>query len=60
MDVSSAIPTFVNMFVILILSKEYLKLLKDYKARHFNIGQVDPDFDLFFEDKLKKKKGKLA
>ena len=53
-DVSSAIPTFVNMFVILVLAGDYLKLLKDYKARHFNVGKVDPDFDLFFEDKLRK------
>ena len=53
-DVSSAIPTFVNMFVILVLSGDYLKLLKDYKARHFHVGKVDPDFDLFFEDKLNK------
>jgi len=53
-DVSSAIPTFVNMFVILVLSGDYFKLLRDYKARNFHLGTVDPNFDLFYEDKLRK------
>lgn len=53
-DVSSAIPTFINVFVVLMLSGDYFKLLKDYKARNFGIGKLDPHFALFYEDKLKK------
>ena len=30
------------------------KLLKDYKARYMGIGEVDPDMDLFYEDKQTK------
>ncbi len=39
-DITSAIPTFVNVAVILILSNQYFKLLKDYKARNFGQGTV--------------------
>ena len=48
-DITSAIPTFVNVAVILILSGKYLKLLKDYKARYMGIGSVDPDAQIFYE-----------
>lgn len=54
-DFTSAVPTFVNVFAILILSKEFIKLLNDYKARHLGIGEVDPNFAVFYEDKKKKK-----
>ena len=37
-DITSAIPTFVNVAVILILSNQYFKLLKDYKARNIDIS----------------------
>ena len=50
-DITSGIPTFVNVAVILILSGQYLKLLKDYKARYMHIGQVDPNMAIFYEDK---------
>lgn len=50
-DITSGIPTFVNVAVILILSGQYFKLLKDYKARYMNIGQVDPNMAIFYEDK---------
>lgn len=52
-DITSAIPTFINVIVILILSPTYFKLLKDYKARYLNVGKVDPDFKLFYEDREK-------
>lgn len=51
-DISSAIPTFINVFVVLFLSKEFFRLLKDYKARYLGIGDVDPNSYLFFEDKV--------
>lgn len=50
MDITSAIPTFVNVFVILLLSGQYFKLLKDYKARYMGIDQVDPKTKLFYEE----------
>ncbi len=53
-DFSSAIPTFINVFVILVLSPVFFSLLKDYKARYLGIGEVDPDFAVFYEDKKKK------
>ena len=52
-DITSAIPTFVNVAVILILSNQYFKLLKDYKARNFGQGTVDKNACLFYEEKTK-------
>ena len=49
-DITSAIPTFVNVFVILLLSGEYFTLLRDYKARYMGIGQVDESTRLFYEE----------
>ncbi|MEI4769374.1 sodium:alanine symporter family protein [Psychrobacillus sp. FJAT-51614] len=53
-DITTAIPTFVNLVVILFLSKKFFELLQDYKARYLNIGVVDPNFSVFYEDKVKK------
>lgn len=50
-DITSGIPTFINVAVILILSGQYFKLLKDYKARYMHIGEVLPDAVIFYEDK---------
>lgn len=52
-DITSAIPTFVNVFVLLMLSNDYFRLLKDYKARYMGVGEVDPDMALFYEDTQK-------
>ena len=49
-DITSAIPTFINVAVILILSGDYFRLLRDYKARYMNIGSVDENAVLFYED----------
>ena len=49
-DITSAIPTFVNVFVVLLLSGQYFKLLKDYKARYMGVGKVDSNTKLFYED----------
>ena len=53
-DITTAIPTFINLVVIMILSKKFFELLRDYKARHLNIGTIDPNFNVFYEDKIKK------
>ncbi len=57
-DFSSVIPTFINVAVVLVLYKTFVDLMKDYKARYLGIGTVDPDFPIFYEDKLRKE-GKL-
>ena len=49
-DITSAIPTFINVAVILILSNQYFALLKDYKARYLGIGQTQKNARLFYED----------
>ncbi|MGG5461429.1 alanine/glycine:cation symporter family protein [Clostridium sp. B9] len=50
-DITSGIPTFVNVAVILILSKQYFVLLKDYKARYLGKGTVDKSVKIFYEEK---------
>ena len=49
-DITSAIPTFINVAVILILSNQYFALLKDYKARYLGIGHTEKNVRLFYED----------
>lgn len=49
-DITSAIPTFINVAVILLLSSQYFALLKDYKARYLGIGKAAPGARLFYED----------
>lgn len=55
-DITSAIPTFINVAVILILSNQYFKLLKDYKARYLGVGVLDKNMPLFYEDAVARKK----
>lgn len=49
-DITSAIPTFINVAVILLLSRQYFRLLKDYKARYLGKGEADRNAKLFYED----------
>lgn len=49
-DITSGIPTFINVAVVLALSKQYFVLLKDYKARYLGVGKVDDSVKLFYED----------
>lgn len=53
-DLATGIPTFINVAVVLALMPKFLSLLKDYKARYLGKGKVDPEFAVFYEDKLKK------
>ncbi|WP_092094599.1 alanine/glycine:cation symporter family protein [Bhargavaea beijingensis] len=52
-DITTAIPTFVNLVVLLFLSKRFFELLRDYKARELGVGIPDPDFRVFYEDRKK-------
>lgn len=53
-DFTSAIPTFVNIITILILSPVFIKLVKDYKGRHMGEGEYDKNFKVFYEESTKK------
>ena len=50
-DFTSLVPTFVNVFTLLIIGKKFIELLNDYKARYLGVGKVDPNFKLFYEEK---------
>ncbi|WZL73052.1 sodium:alanine symporter family protein [Clostridiaceae bacterium 35-E11] len=58
-DISSAVPTFVNIFAVLLLSNKFFELLKDYKARYLGIGKVDINFKRFYEDAVNEKEEKV-
>ena len=49
--IMTAVPTFINIFFLLILSHQFKKLLLDYKARYLKIGHVDEEVRLFYEEK---------
>lgn len=49
-DISSGIPTFANLLALLLLSGKFVSLLKDFKARHMGIGNVDPQFKVFYNE----------
>ncbi|MFA7502185.1 MAG: hypothetical protein WCY55_03880, partial [Anaerovoracaceae bacterium] len=52
-DLGTGVPTFANLIAMIFLMGKFLELLKDYKARHMGIGEVDPDFAIWYEDKKK-------
>lgn len=49
-DVPIGVPIFINLFAILLLTPKFLSLLRDYRARYMNIGEVDPNFKVFYEE----------
>jgi AGCS family alanine or glycine:cation symporter len=51
-DVVTGIPTFANLLAVAFLSTRFFALLRDYKARNMNIGVIDPNTYLFYEDKI--------
>lgn len=51
-DFFMAVPTTLNIICVVALSGIYFKLMKDYKARYLGIGEIDPDFKVFYEDKV--------
>ena len=59
-DIATGVPTFANLIAIFILFPKFLELLKDYKARHLGIGEVDPDFVVFYEDRQKDVQKKIG
>lgn len=55
-DVASGVPVLINVFALLILTPKFLELLKDYKGRYMGIGTYDPNYPVFYEQKLRKSK----
>ncbi len=49
-DAGTAIPIFVNVLVLFLLTPKFVELIKDYKARYMGIGEVDPKTKVFYED----------
>ena len=50
MAISTGIPTFINIFSILILSNKFFELIQDYKNKYFNHGKGDvEEFPLFYD-----------
>ena len=52
-DLATGIPTFANLIAVLLLCPRFFALLKDYKARYMGIGEVDPEFYVWYADKAK-------
>lgn len=46
-DMATAIPIFINVLALAVLFPDFLKLLKDYKARYMGIGTINPEFRIF-------------
>jgi AGCS family alanine or glycine:cation symporter len=49
-DIVTGVPAFVNLITILLLSRTFFALLRDYKARYMGINKVDPSVKVFYED----------
>lgn len=49
-DITLVAPVFTNLLAIFILRKKFWAIMNDYKARYMNIGAVDPNFYVFYED----------
>ncbi len=49
-DITLIIPVFSNLLALFLLRNDFAILLKDYKARYLGIGEVDPNFYVFYED----------
>jgi len=54
-DLTTALPIFINVITLLILSPKFFALLKDYKAKYMNKGNVDPNFKVYYHDNSKEK-----
>lgn len=49
-DAGTSFPILVNMITLVVMFPTFLKLLKDYKARYLNIGKVDPNMKVFYNE----------
>ncbi|MDD5922090.1 MAG: sodium:alanine symporter family protein [Eubacteriales bacterium] len=49
-DITLLIPVFTNLLAMFLLRNDFWPLFRDYKARYMGIGEVDPNFYVFYED----------
>ncbi len=49
-DASTAMPIFVNVLALALLSPRFLALLADYKARYLGVGKPEENFRAFYEE----------
>lgn len=48
-DAGVALPIFINIIALLILTPKFTALLKDYNARYLGKGKVDENFKVFYD-----------
>ncbi|MDO5033371.1 MAG: amino acid carrier protein [Eubacteriales bacterium] len=48
-DSATALPIFANIITLILLVPKFLELLNDYKARYLGKGQVNKNFQVFYE-----------
>jgi AGCS family alanine or glycine:cation symporter len=48
-DMATALPIFANVVALAVLFPDFLALLRDFKARHMGIGELDPEFKVFYD-----------
>lgn len=49
-DIFAGLPTFINIFAILILSNKFFDLLKDYEQKYIQNKMPDDDYPVFYKD----------
>lgn len=49
-DAGVALPIFINILALFILTPKFTALLKDYNARYLNKGLVDKNFRVFYDE----------
>ncbi len=54
-DVATGMPTLVNVTALIFLVPKFLELLKDFRARHMGIGEIDPKFRPFYFEESENK-----
>ncbi len=49
-DACTVLPIITNILALLLLSPKFFELLKDYKARVYGIGNIEPNVKVFYEE----------
>ncbi|MDD6042585.1 MAG: amino acid carrier protein [Eubacteriaceae bacterium] len=49
-DAGVALPIFINILALFILTPKFTALIKDYNARYLGKGKVDENFKVFYEE----------
>lgn len=49
-NITLIVPVFTNLLGLFLLRNQFWALLYDYKARYMGIGELDPNFHVFYEE----------